>query len=180
MYKIALFLHVTGALSLSAAIAIEWFCTVNFRKSGAVHELVSNYSKIAKLGDIAAFLILIPGIYMMIAVWDDAPWGISGFFGLILIGVIGGTLTGRKIKKIKKLMTENGKSSQELGQLLNNNSLSFSIRIRTAVFLGVIFLMTAKPGLAGSVATLAISLIIGALPLRMKYYLSDSKLERIR
>lgn len=179
VYKIALFLHVTGALLLSAAIAVEWFCIINSRKSGAGHvqELVSHYSKIAKFGDIAAFLILIPGIYMMIAVWNDAPWGISGFFGLILIGAIGGTLTGRKIKKIKRLILTNDSGCQDPGQLLNNDTLSISIRIRTGIFLGVIFLMTAKPGLAGSVITLSTSVILGMIPLRVKYSPSLTKVE---
>lgn len=175
LYKIALFLHVTGALMLCVVIALEWLCIISIRNSNAmdrIKEAVSNYSRVGIIGDIAAFLILIPGIYMMVVVWDDARWGIFGLFGLILIGVIGGIFTGRKMKKIRKIIKTNDESSQELGKLLKNNSMWFSIKLRTAIFLGVIFLMTVKPGLAGSMITMVISILLGSIPLRMRYYSS--------
>lgn len=66
-------------------------------------------------------------------------------------------------------MKENNAHSQELEKLINDNSLWFSIKMRTAIFLGVIFLMTVKPELEGSIITIFVSIILGALPLRMKY-----------
>ncbi|HTF27470.1 MAG TPA: hypothetical protein VK625_01430 [Flavitalea sp.] len=181
-YKIALFLHVTGALLLCAAIVIEWLCIINIRKADSIErikESVFNYSKIGKIADIAAILILVPGIYMMVAVWDDARRGIFGFFNLILIGVIGGLGTGRKMKEIRKLVRMENTSLQELGKLAKDNSLWFSIKMRTAIFLGVIFLMTVKPGLTGSIITIAISIILGTLPLRMRYYSSATKIKDV-
>lgn len=167
---------------LCAAIAIEWLCIINIRKADAIDrikESVFNYSKVGIIGDIAAVLILIPGIYMMVVVWDDARWGIFGLLGLILIGLIGGIVTGRKMKKIRKIIKMENKSSQELGKLLQNNSLWFSIKMRTAIFLGVIFLMTVKPELAGSIITIAISIILGALPLPMRYYPSVTEVKHV-
>lgn len=66
-------------------------------------------------------------------------------------------------------MKVNNAHSQELEKLITHNSLWFSIKMRTAIFLGVIFLMTVKPELEGSIITIAISIILGALPLRMRY-----------
>jgi hypothetical protein len=76
------------------------------------------------------------------------------------------------MKKIRKIIKTNDESSQELGKLLKNNSMWFSIKLRTAIFLGVIFLMTVKPGLAGSMITMVISILLGSIPLRMRYYSS--------
>jgi hypothetical protein len=180
LYKIALFLHVTGALMLSAAIAIEWLCIISMRKTVAINrikESVFIYSKVGIISNIGAFLILIPGIYMMAAVWHDATWGILGFFGLVLIGIIGGSVTGKKMKKIMKILKVENSSPQELGKLLKNNSLWFSIKIRTAILLGVIFLMTVKPELAGSIITMVVSIIIGALPFRMRYFPSTPEIK---
>lgn len=81
LYKIALFLHVIGALLVCAAIAIEWLCIINIRKAGTIERIkdsVLNFSKIGKIGDTGALLILVPGIYMMVAVWHDAKWGVFG------------------------------------------------------------------------------------------------------
>ncbi|WP_436486700.1 hypothetical protein [Chitinophaga sp. ARDCPP14] len=172
LYKIALFLHIIGALMVCAAIAIEWLCIIHFRKTASmdrIKESLFYYSRIGIIGDIGALLILVPGIYMMVSVWGDARWAIFGFLGLILIGLIGGIITGRKMKKIRKIMKENNAHSQELEKLINDNSLWFSIKMRTAIFLGVIFLMTIKPELEGSIITISVSIILGALPLRMKY-----------
>lgn len=173
IYKLALFLHVTGALFVSAAIAIEWICLILFRKTDTIQrieESVGYYAKVGKLGDIGAFLLLIPGIYMMITVWNVASWAICGFFGLLSIGLIGGVVTGRTMKKIANLIKVQNQLVHELRQLLNNNSLWLSIKVRTAILLGVIFLMTAKPGLTGSIITLAASIVAGLLVLPMKYY----------
>ncbi len=182
LYKIALFLHVTGALLVCAAIAIEWLCIIYIRKADSIErikESVFNYSKVGKIGDVGAMLILIPGIYMMVAVWGGARWGIFGLFDLILIGVIGGLVTGRKMKEIRKIVRMENTSLQDLGKLVKDNSLWFSIKMRTAIFLGVIFLMTAKPGLTGSIITIVISIILGTLPLRMKYYPSATKIKDV-
>ncbi|MBL7699650.1 MAG: hypothetical protein JNK79_15900 [Chitinophagaceae bacterium] len=92
MYKVALFLHVTGALFVGAAIAIEWICLIMFRKADTiqrVEESMDLYAKFRKLGDLGALLLLVPGIYMMIAVGSNAGWAICGFFGLLLIGATG-------------------------------------------------------------------------------------------
>jgi hypothetical protein len=170
LYKIALFLHVTGALMLCASITIEWLFIINIRKAKTaerIDELVFNYSKAGRVGDIGAILILLPGIYMMVTVWDDARWAILGLFGLILIAIIGGITIGRKMKKTRELIKSENNSLEALA-LLKDNSLWLSIKIRTAIFFGVIFLMTVKPQLAGSIITIAISIMLGALPLQME------------
>lgn len=84
--------------------------------------------------------------------------------------MIGGLVTGRKMKEIRKIVRMENATFQDLGKLLENDSLWFSLKIRTAIFAGVIFLMTAKPGLTGSIITVVISIILGALPPRMRYY----------
>jgi hypothetical protein len=171
MYKIALFLHVTGALLLCAAITIEWVCIINMRKADGDRRLGESlfyFPKVKRMGDIAALLLLIPGIYMMIAVWNDASWAIVGFIGLMFIGAIGGTVTGRKMKKVRAIIKMKNADPHQLQELLNGNTLWISIQLRTAILLGVIFLMTVKPGLTESILTMVLSIVLGALPLRMR------------
>ena len=169
IYRIALFLHVTGALMLFAALAIEWLFVINIRKAMAIESIKKsffNYPKLTAIGSIAIFLILIPGIYMMAVVWKNASWIIIAFIGMILLAIIGGAVTGRKMKAINKIVSNENNVSGELRSLLNNNSLILSLKIRTAVFLGIIYLMTVKPSLTGSIITLIASVIIGFIPLK--------------
>lgn len=182
LYKIALFFHVTGALILCAAIVIEWLCISNIQKANTlarIKEALFTYSKLNMIGGISMILILVPGIYMMIAAWHDASWIMISFIGLILIGAIGGVVTGRKMSKIKKLIKNEDNNSSNIGNLLKNNVLWFSIKMRTAIFLGVIFLMTVKPGLAGSILSIAISIMLGALPLHLKSHPSLTDLNQV-
>jgi hypothetical protein len=170
-YRIALFLHVTGALLLFAAMIIEWLCLVNFRKAMDLREIkesISNYSKSGLIGFTAVFLVLIPGIYMMAVAWKNAGWIITAFIGMILLAVIGGAVTGKKLKVIKKIISNENNISPELRSLLNNNSLMLSLKIRTAVFLGIIYLMTVKPDMKGSASVIIISIILGLIPLKSK------------
>jgi len=170
-YKITLFLHIIGAFILFAAMVIEWLSLINFRKTtdfGTVKVSVSNYSKSVVIGPIAAILILIPGIYLMTFGWNNANWIIIAFIGMILLAVTGGVMTGKKMKAIKKIVSTENKMSPELRSLLNNNSLILSLKIRSSVFLGIIYLMTVKPDLAGSIITLIVSIILGFIPLKTK------------
>jgi hypothetical protein len=180
LYKIALFLHVTGALMLCSAIAIEWLCIINLRKTDSldrVKESLFYYSKLGIIGDIAAFLVLIPGIYMMVVVWGKASWGILGLFGLLLIGFIGGTMTGKKMKKIREIIKTENRSSKEVINILKDKSLWISIKLRTTILVGVVFLMTVKPELTGSIITIIVSIILGTLPLPGKYYPSAAEVK---
>ncbi len=174
LYKIALFLHVTGALMICAALAMEWLYIISIKHADnmeRIRESVFNYSKMIKIGDMGVLLILIPGVYMMVSVWGVAMWIVIGFIGLLLIGIIGGALTGKTMKNIKKMMENQNNNSKELEKLLKNNPLWFSIKIRTAIFLGVIFLMTVKPGLPGSFIVIVVSIILGSAPFKIRYIL---------
>lgn len=170
-YNIILFLHIIGALLLSAAIAIEWLCVAELRKAdsfSSIQKSINRYSGLNKIGGIAMLLILVPGIYLMITVWKDAGWIIAGFLGLILIGAIGGILTGRKIIHMKKLLINEEKNSNEIMLLSVYKSIYISIYLRTSIFLGIVFMMTVKPGLSISFLILVVSACVGLLPLSFK------------
>ncbi len=171
LYSIALFFHVTGALLFFAALAIEWSTIFNFRKALSAENVklnIINYSKLKVIGIIGVLLILIPGFYMMFEIWRGAKWILISLIGLVLIAIIGSTVTSRKMKKIKNKITSEALTLDELNIVLNDNLLFFSIKLRTAVFLGVIFLMTVKPDLTGSLITILLSIIIGIIPVKLR------------
>lgn len=168
LYLIALFLHVTGALMLAAAVAVEWLCVISLRKAATIESArgpLSTYSRLGMIGGIGMFLILIPGIYMAAVAWRDAGWVAVGFVGIVLIGAIGGIMTGRKMRKMKSDAAGINELTPEFRKRAGDNSLVLSIRLRTVILVGVVYMMTVKTSMTGSVIVLVISILIGFLPI---------------
>lgn len=167
LYLIALFLHVTGALMLAAAVGIEWLCVIGLRKAAAIEsarESLSTYTKLSMIGGIGMFLILIPGIYMAVVAWHGAGWVAIGFLGIVLIGAIGGIMTGRKMRMMRNDASGLHDMTPEFKKRTLDNSLVLSIRLRTTLLIGLVYMMTVKTTMTGSAIVLLISIILGFVP----------------
>lgn len=168
LYLVALFLHVAGALMLAAAVGIEWLCVIGLRNAATVESArgsLSTYSKLGMIGGIGTFLILIPGIYMAAVAWHGAGWVAIGFLGLVLIGAIGGIMTGRKMRKMKNDAGGLRDMTSEFRKRTLDNLLVLSIRLRTMLLIGIVYMMTVKTSMSGSIIVLVISIVLGFLPL---------------
>ena len=108
--------------------------------------------------------LLITGIYMTATNWGQLPWIALGLLGMSIMAILGGRLTGRRLMVLARtLPVEDGSVSPEFASQLQDPALRLSLWLRTALGLGVIFLMTVKPGLALSVAILPIAAGAGLL-----------------
>ncbi len=169
IYLIALFLHVSVAVILFATLGAEWLSIVNLGRAASTENIrlfTFTFSILKKLYSYSLLLILITGVYMMATVWKHGAWMVFGFIGMVLLGAIGGKATNKQVKLIEKGVTEQANSiSTELSELINNNRLIYSICSRTAIALGIIFLMAVKPGLIVSILALLISTAIGFIPM---------------
>ncbi len=171
VYKIALFTHILGAFILGSCLSVEWFLVKSIRKAESINNLnetFANYSKLNILSGLDLILILVPGLYMMDKSWHQGGWMVIGFLGLLLIGLTGGILTGRKIGSIKVLLKDNNNASIKSSELINGNSLRSSIEMRASVFVGIILIMTFKFEMTGSLITLIVFIVIGFIPIIFK------------
>jgi len=72
-----------------------------------------------------------------------------------------GAASGRRIRYVQRL-SANGKMNQsEILDLLRHPFLKISLAMRIAVFLGIVLLMTAKPGLPESLIIAGGSVVLG-------------------
>ena len=168
LYLIALFLHVTGALMLAAGVAIEWLSVIGLRKAASLdraRESLAIYSKLSMVGGIGMFLILIPGIYLAMIAWPNAAWVAVGFVGIILTGAIGGIMTGKKMRGMKNDAAGVVDMTPEFRKRTLDNSLVLSIRMRTTLLLRIVYMMTIKPTMSGSIIVMVISIVLGFLPI---------------
>ncbi len=172
-YTIVLFLHIVGALGLFISLGLEWASLAYVRRastSEVAREWLGLRSWVMRLGPASLALLLLTGLYMMATSWGAVAWIIVALGALVLIAIIGGVLTGTRQGPIERAAAaERGAVSPALQQRLNDPLLWVSIETRTAIALGIVFLMTIKPGWIGSLLTIVVAVAVGlalSLPMR--------------
>ncbi len=170
-YSIALFVHVTGALGFFIALALEGISLLQLRyaqTADQVREWLQFSSKARRLGIASMLLILVAGFYMMAVAQIGSAWLIVAFWDLVLLTLLGLILSGPRLSAIQRMADLNGPIQPGLSNLLNHPLLRISLQTRISIALGIVFLMTVKPDLPGSLLVSALAVLLGlasALPL---------------
>jgi hypothetical protein len=166
LYAINVFLHVVGALGLFAALSLEWAGLRGMRQAASVEharQWIGLLGSLGRLAGVSALILLATGLYMSATAWQRQSWIRLGLVGWIFIGAIGPGLTGRRIRAISRgLPPHDGSLSGPLLRRMRDPVLLLSAWLRTALALGIVFLMTTKPGAAMSLAAVVLSVAIGA------------------
>ena len=137
LYSIALFVHIGGAMLLIALLAVEG---VSLRSGAAAARL----NRV--LGPITLVAILVPGFYLAAQIGWQA-WTAVGLVAYALIAAAG-AYTGISVMR--------GRMSRA--------TATISWLVRTGIATGVVFDMTVKPDLVGSLAApvVAVALALAA------------------
>ncbi len=167
-YSIALFLHIVGALGFFVSLGLEWTSLRHLRRATTaeqVGEWMRVPAEMSRVGMLSMLTLLIAGFYMMAITWGAVAWISVTLGAIVLMILLGMVLTRQRMAAIgKTVSTERGSISSALSQLLHDPVLSISLQIRVAMALGIVFLMTVKPGLGGSLLTIGIAIILGLIP----------------
>jgi len=164
LYPILLFCHLAATLVVAAALSIEAISLSRLRRSTTRDEvrlwsdLVPKFSLIM-IGSLA--VLLLSGAYMteQIAAWT-LGWPRIAALGLILIAPFG-AVTGRRMRAIRRDSVKETAIWGEMGRRVRDPFLKISFCVRTALFLGIVFLMTVRPGFAESMSVVGLSLLLG-------------------
>ena len=158
VYGLSIFLHVVAALAIFGAMTVEWLVMHRLQGGASVRqvrETLHLLKPLRFLGPPSMLTLLVTGVYMGATNWGHQPWIALGLLGLVLMGALGGGVTARRIGALARSVPEqDGPISPELASNLYHPALGLSLRLRLAIGLGVVFLMTVKPGLAVAVAIL--------------------------
>ena len=167
IYSVALFLHIVGALGLFVALGLEWTSLSYLRRAATVEqarEWLSIFNVQRWINPISWLAILIPGFYMAATAWRATAWTSIALGSVVLLIVLGVALTGRRMAPIgQSVAAESGPIPSTLRQRLDDPLLWASLRIRTAIALGIVFLMTVKPDLLGSLLTIGVASVLGVV-----------------
>lgn len=167
--QFALFLHLTGAGLLFAAMAAE---TVGLR---ALHRAAtsvevrqaSGAATLTRLvGPLAAALILFPGVYMSLTKWGWPAWIVLGLAGMVVIALLGaanGIALARRVQQTSSSEAAAGRSPDGV----RAPRFVISLATRFCLAMGILFLMTAKPGWTEASLTMALAALVAPLTARL-------------
>lgn len=165
VYSIILFLHIVGALGLFAALALEVISLLYLQRANRVEpvrEWLNASRWLDRLGPISMGLLLLSGFHMMATTWGGVAWIGVTLGAMVLFVIVGIALTRSRLAALNRAMvTESGALSPALRRQLHDPFLWASIKLRVALGLGIVFLMTIKPDLGGSLLVIGVAIILG-------------------
>jgi hypothetical protein len=170
-HSIGMFLHIAGALGMSAVLALEWTGLWQIR-SAVLPEQVRPWFGTFRIANrvllVSMLLNVLTGIYMMLTEWGPEAWIIASLGSVVLMIAFAIALTRPRMAAIgQALATEKRPVSQTLHSLASHPLLWISIQTRVALLLGILLLMIAKPEWGGTLITTGVAIVLGiasALP----------------
>jgi uncharacterized membrane protein len=169
-YTLVLFFHIIGAIGYFLSIGIWLLILVGLRQAQRVDQVrvlihLNNLS--APFGAGSAVMLLITGLYLALTAWSLLTgWILVALISLLLIVPTTAVLVApRRNALVKQLAREasEGALSEALKQRTHDPVLLTLVQTVAALLLGIVFLMTTKPDLAGSLIVMAIALLLGLL-----------------
>lgn len=167
LYPIALFVHIVGVLGLFMAIAVEVVGVVRLRRAQTVEqvcEIVEANAFLANVFPVVTITILFAGLYMVVTRWGwSNAWVDVSLSVFVLLSVQGVAVNARYMRQIlsQAQSSSHGPVPPELSARISSPVLWTSELSMAALALGIVYMMTLKPDLTGSLLTVVITLTLG-------------------
>ena len=149
LYSIALFVHVTGAVLLFVAITVEGVALrlLQHAQTAAEARSAAQLLRLNRMvGPLSALGVLIPGLYMTATTWGWVAWILIALAAWALMAVFGAVNGMRIVALARSLATESGPITPAVRARIGGPIFLVSWFARVGLALGVVFLMTVKPG----------------------------------
>src|SRR6476660_8727050 len=163
-YSFVLFAHITSVLAMFACLSLEGLSLSRLRRPSTLSEVqlwIEPVPRLSRIGLGSLLVILLSGVFLTIPMSGFGLAWLKVTIAAFLLMAPLGAASGRRIRNVQRL-SGNGKMNQsEILDLLRHPFLKISLAIRIAVFLGIVLLMTAKPGLAESLVIAGGSVVLG-------------------
>ena len=168
IYNIVLFLHIVGAIGYFLGIGILLFILLGLRRA----QRVEHVRALIHLNDLSApvsatstVLLLVSGLYLALTAWSLLTiWILVALITLLLmVSTSAALIAPRRSAIVKQLAREapGGELSEALERRIDNPVLATVCTTVVALLLGLVFLMTTKPELVGSLIVIVVALLLG-------------------
>ncbi len=169
MYQIALFIHVLGVLCLMGGHTLIHASLEVMRRARQVERVRDWLALAAGLDRFMPFFaltVLVPGIFMAWTAWGwTTPWIDVSLLLFLVMAILGPILLGRRFSALNQLVkaTPPGTIEAPLAAQMQACSLWTIENTFTSLLLAILFLMTVKPNLLGTVIVVSIGFVVGLL-----------------
>jgi small-conductance mechanosensitive channel len=168
LYPFLIFVHILGAIALFAAIAIEAISLAALDRtesSAAARTWVGLLALPFRLGPSAMAAILLSGMGMMAMGWGHPAWLVAAMIGLVAMGAVGGLVSLRGFRRLRAALASETepKLSDAFWSAPPRTALGRSVVLRLAIGIGILALMSFKPGALGSSLVLAAAGLTGLI-----------------
>jgi hypothetical protein len=166
-YDVALFFHLMGVIAMFSGFAIYTRTGMRLRAATDMDQVRSWLGMLESSGPMFAsgsVLLLVSGVYMMATRWRaPLPWISVALVGLLTIWIVSATVSGRHLRRIREAVADSrGSISGELSFRIANPFAWTVVTALNGLALGIVFVMTTKPGWIGSIAVAIGAMIVGA------------------
>jgi len=166
VYPFLVFVHVLGAVGTFAAMTIEMVSLGGLGRAEAPADTRVWIQLLAmpfRVGPLAMVAILVSGLWMMSMGWGRQPWLVSAMIGLVAMALLGALFSLRQVRRLRAALASESSSelSDALRSVRSGNALIASLRLRIAIGVAILGMMTFKPEAAGSWLILATGIVAG-------------------
>lgn len=159
-YGVALYVHLLALLSATAASALVHLAAARAARAGSAHEALEWHrfaGKAARVFPLAVLTLVATGSYMVGGAhgWGwGLGWVRAGLLGSVLL-LAQGAVIGARGKRVAAALAAGRRAGDPLAARLGSAN--------TAMALAIVFVMAAKPGLAGALTAVLGAAALGAL-----------------
>jgi Predicted integral membrane protein (DUF2269) len=165
-YVIVLFLHISGALGYFISAGTRSLNMIILQRAQRVEQVriittLDNW--LVPLFGISLLTLVVTGLYMTITTWGfNTGWIDVALISVILMAPAGALLMEPRRRAIVTLARElpDGPIPSALQRHIHNRVLQATARALPLLLLGIVFLMTTKPSLGGSILVMAVALTL--------------------
>jgi hypothetical protein len=167
LYSITLFIHIISAIANFFGNGILLLGLSALRRTKRVEQVRTIGALMAITGRIfplTLVLLVATGLLLSAIAWGVQGWDGVALLSFVLIVVpIGAIVVGPRIGVIVSTAGEapDGPLSEALEAHIHDPVLGTTVQTITALLLGIVFLMTTKPPLIGSILVMAIAVVLG-------------------
>ena len=168
-YGLVLFLHLAALLAAISTAGIAHFAEGRLAGAetvAAARPWSSLLSRAAPVFPLVLLVLLASGAYLVHRGWTwDSGWIKAALVGVFLLFVNGAAVVGRRNLKLKRSLgaAADGPLTDALLQRTRRHIGGIASWANTGLAIGVVFVMTTKPGLGGSLTALAVAAALGVI-----------------
>jgi hypothetical protein len=162
LYALLVFLHVLGAAGLFTSLGMELTAYHRLRRAvtaDAAREALVTVEQAHRLGHMAIATIVVPGIAMMALRWGPVAWILAAQAGIAAMAIA--VMLGRRTtRRLADALAHGGELPADVETVVAG-PLRRTLSVRVATAIGILGLMTVKPGVLGSLGIIAAAVAIG-------------------